>query len=849
MMNSNSNNTRAFNAILDKFCGYNYHNPYWILLALYLRKENKLSVEADYKGPTVNKLSQTLTSISYADDIWKEDTKYLFENTSAFSLTVVGKIEGDSCLQKIVEVFRNSSTIKDTVESGWEGIVEMSKEDAAAAMLIDTTRSLMVLDSQWFEENFLTLFDQALRRVFALMNLEEHFQPTEVTRLACSILGRVQGRVYNPFAGIGSYGVTLRNWSDDYLGEEISPIISAIGNLRLMASYVNGSILTSRALIEQPWCDAAIATPPFGVKVPFEETYNQGTNDYETLTLRKFAYLYRRSVTVVTDHVCTGGGFCRSLRKDLLEMGCVDMIVSLPAGIFNTTQVKTSIIVLDPNHQHQQYVKFVDATGCFILDGNRRKLDVSAVIALLNNPNSVLVRTVSFSEITTKDFSFNPRNYLDFKIEIPEGYELMALEDLGIFVRERTSEAETRGKFATFQSLVTTNKLKVFTPADFTEKDLPPHCLKLTQECVMMSGTRGIRGVFVRPEGETLYCHSSYISFIPKRDNVLPLYIVSQLNQPYVLRQVESLASGNTVSNLTLEALRQIKIAVPTLRDQEIDLAQQEDTIQDYQDSLIKELGMEVETLRIKRFEEYQKDMRMRKHRIGQRLNEIIPSSNVLADFIASQKGDFNKSAIVSTYSNTDLEAYARKLHEDIVSLADLISHFTDEKSFGEAENVELRLFLESFKQTHRNDNYRVEILPKMSDRVDSEEYPIFYPIVSIAKEDFSTVLENLCANASAYGFINPERKDYAIRIKISNTVVEDTPMVRLEIENNGAPLPKGMSAKKMFTWGVGKGTGIGTWQARHIIEHFGGNITFRQKASDDGFNVCFEIVLPLVVE
>ena len=848
-MNSNSNNTRAFNAILDKFCGYNYHNPYWILLALYLRKENKLSVEADYKGPTVNKLSQTLTSISYADDIWKEDTKYLFENTSAFSLTVVGRIEGDSCLQKIVEVFRNSSTIKDTVESGWEGIVEMSKEEDAAAMLIDTTRSLMALDSQWLEENFLTLFDQALRRVFALINLEEHFQPTEVTRLACSILGRVQGRVYNPFAGIGSYGVTLRNWSDDYLGEEISPIISAIGNLRLMASYVNGSILTSRALIEQPWCDAAIATPPFGVKVPFEETYDQGTNDYETLTLRKFAYLYRRSVTVVTDHVCTGGGFCRSLRKDLLEMGCVDMIVSLPAGIFNTTQVKTSIIVLDPNHKHPQSVKFVDATGCFTIVDNKRKLDVSSVIALLNDPSSVSVKIVSYTEIISKDYSFNPNHYIDYQIEVPAGTQLMTLGDLGEFRRERSSETDVRGKFATFQSLVTTNRLKVFTPEDFTEKNLPACCLIISQECVMMSGTRGIRGVYVRPEGERLYSHSSYVCFIPKTANVLPLYILSQLDKPYVLKQVELLASGNTGSNLTLDALRQIKIAIPTLSNQEIDLAHQETAIQDYQDSLIKELGMEVEALRIKRFEEYQKDMRMRKHRIGQRLNEIIPSSNVLADFIASQNGDFNKTDIVSTYSQTNLEAYARKLHEDIVSLADLISHFTDEKSFGEAENVELRSFLESFKQTHRNDNYRIEILPKIPNSEVSEGDPVFYPIVSIAKEDFSTVLENLCANALTYGFINSERKDYAVRINISTTIVEGIQMVQLNIDNNGAPLSKGMSAKKMFTWGVGKGSGIGTWQARHIIEHFGGRISFQQKDADDGFNIGFEIVLPLVLE
>lgn len=848
MMNS-TNNIRVFNGILDKFCGYNYHNPYWILLALFLRKVNKISVEEDYRGADVNKLSHTLTRVSFANDMWKEDTDFLFEGTSAFSLTVVGRIDGDSCLQKILKTFRDSYETKESYDSGLSALTEWSKEDAAAAMLIEITRALLSLDSQWFEENFLNLFDQTLRRVFALMNLEEHFQPKEVTILASSILGRVQGRIYNPFAGIGSYGVTLRNWIDDYLGEEINPIISSIGNLRLMATYVNGEIITSRALIKSPYCDAAIATPPFGVKVPFEETFDQGTNDYETLTLRKFAHLYRRSVTVVTDHVCTGGGYCRSLRRDLLDMGCVDMVVSLPAGIFNTTGVKTSIIVLDPNHRHQQSVKFVDATSCFTNDGNKRILDVSAVISLLNDSSSVSIKVVSYSEIVNKEYSFNPRHYIDYQVETPDDCQLMALGDLGEFIRERSSEKDTWGKFATFQSLVTTNRLKVFTPANFTEKELPPHCLRITQDCVMMSGTRGIRGVYVRPEGETLYSHNSYVCFVPKMHNVLPLYIVSQLTQPYVQKQIELLASGNTGSNLTLDALRQVKIAIPIQNNQEIDLAKQENAVQTYHDSLIKELGMEVETLRIKRFEEYQKDMRMRKHRIGQRLNEIIPSSSVLADFIASQNGDFNKSAIVSAYSQTNLEAYARKLHEDIVSLADLISHFTDEKSFGEAENIDLLSFLDVFKRTHQNDRYEIVILPEKSNTVDSEEDSICHPKLSVSREDFSTVLENLCANALAYGFINPDRRDYAVRMSITNTIFNNRPMVRLVIDNNGSPLPKGMSAKKMFTWGVGKGTGIGTWQARHIIEHFGGSITFHQNGSDDGFNVGFEILLPLVVE
>ncbi len=846
MTNSTSNSNRIFNGILDKFCGYNYHNPYWILLALYLRKENKLSVEADYKGPKVNELSPTLTKISFANEYCKEDTDHLFEGNSAFSLTVIGKIDGDPCLQKIIEVFRNSTTVKEsTLDSGIATLVEWGKEDAAAAMLIEITRSLLAIDSQWLEENYISLFDQTLRRVFALMNLEEHFQPFELTKLASSILGRVQGRVYNPFAGIGSYGVALSNWSEEYLGEEISPIISAIGNLRLMASYVNGTILTSRAMIEQPYCDAAIATPPFGVKVPYEETYDQGTNDYETLTLRKFAHLHRRSVTIVTDHVCTGSGYCRALRQDLLKMGCVDMAVSLPAGIFNTTGVKTSIIVLDPNHRHPQAVKFVDATSCFTTEGLRKKLDVSEVIAILNNADSEFVRMVSDADIVAKNYSFAPHHYVDFDIDVPDGCQLVALAELGEFSRDKSSDVEKFGKFASFQSLVTTNQLKVFTPEDFKEREIPQRAIRITEDCIMMVAMRGIRAVYVKADGETLYCQPNYFTFRTKVDGLLPLYIVSQLNKPYVQKQLELMGNIGNVQNLS-----QIKIAIPVLSDQSVNFEAQEAAINEYHDSLIKELGMEVEALRVQRLEEYQKDMRMRKHRIGQRLNEIIPSSNVLADFIASQKGDFNKTVIVSTYSQTNLEDYAHKLCDEIASLADLISHFTDEKSFGEPENIDVIEFAKAYRVLHDNGQYEIAVRSQIvgqDEELENGNHGSM--VVSIAKEDLLTVFENIFANAVKYGFIDPDRRDYAVRITLSKTVFDDKPMVRIVIDNNGALLPKGMSAKKMFTWGVGKGTGIGTWQAKHIVEHFCGIINFQEIDSAEGFHVGFEILLPLVVE
>lgn len=838
MNNTNADNTRKFNNILNTFFGHNFYNRYWILLVMYLRKKNLLYVEPNYKGNDEDKLSATYSRFSLTEDVFKKDFSHLFADEDVQDWTVVGKIQSNPSLKKISDTFKDASSTGAPSVNGLDAFAEMVKFDSAALMMIDVANALISLDDTWYNDNFLSLFDQTCRRVFALSDIDMHIQPAEITRFGASLLGKIEGRLYNPFAGLGSYGVIMKDRME-YYGEEINPVIAAIGNLRLMASYVDGEIQVCSAMKDRMYCDAAIATPPFGVKVPYEERFDQGMHDYETLTLLKFAYLDVRSVTIVTQHVCFGGGYCRNLRMNLLSKDCVDMIITLPAGVFNNTGVQTSVFVLSPNHSHPGYIRMVDATKCFTPKPKKGiSLNVIEVLAILNDKDSIHSKMVSAKEIEAHDYSFDPMAYMDIQVPNQEGLKLVSLSELGEFYHDRAPRDKKVGKFATFSRLSSANKLKIYGPDDFVEAELPNSAVEISKDCVLLSGARGLRGVCLHTEGELLYGHSGYICFVPNDRELNPLYLILQLQEEYVQRQ----AGVSSMSNLSIDGFKKLQIAIPIKDDGSVDYERQETIVADYHNQLIKKLGVEVEGLKTQRSSEFHRDMRIRKHQLGQRLNEILPAADVLAYFISSQDGPFRKEDLISDCAKISIEDYAQKLFINIQDLTELISHLTDDESFGTPEEISLVKFTKSFLERKFTESYEAVLLP-ISDADACEDFKI-----KMAVSDLMDVFNNIFENAKKHGFKDADRKDYAIRLKIEKTVVGEKDMVRLSVANNGQGLSPNMNAEKLFTWGEGNGTGIGMWHVRNIIEHYGGEIHFHQyDDTDDGFGIEFEILLPLI--
>ena len=117
-------------------------------------------------------------------------------------------------------------------------------------------------------------------------------------------------------------------------------------------------------------------------------------------------------------------------------------------------------------------------------------------------------------------------------------------------------------------------------------------------------------------------------------------------------------------------------------------------------------------------------------------------------------------------------------------------------------------------------------------------------------------MLDNLIANAvkygttddieQKYGSSDEKRRDFQIRIE-THAIHDYKDPVVIRVSNNGEAVSKSISLDKLFTWGIGRGTGIGCWQVKEIAEHFGGSASYEEFPNDpDGFVCEFKIVLPL---
>lgn len=164
-----------------------------------------------------------------------------------------------------------------------------------------------------------------------------------------------------------------------------------------------------------------------------------------------------------------------------------------------------------------------------------------------------------------------------------------------------------------------------------------------------------------------------------------------------------------------------------------------------------------------------------------------------------------------------------------------------------------MKAFFAEYEQNKLSDRYKLSIydFPGISSESDDFNDDVANLdenrlTAYISKSGLVTIFDNIIANAVNHGFTDQERI-YMIRINYANILTEDGKMLEIRIMNNGEKLPDGMTPDKIFTWGIGSGTGYGSWQTKNIVEHYGGYIEFNQFDDNaDGFNIEYRIILPM---
>ena len=118
-------------------------------------------------------------------------------------------------------------------------------------------------------------------------------------------------------------------------------------------------------------------------------------------------------------------------------------------------------------------------------------------------------------------------------------------------------------------------------------------------------------------------------------------------------------------------------------------------------------------------------------------------------------------------------------------------------------------------------------------------------PTVFMAKNDLQRIVSNILTNAQKHGFIDPNRKDYEVNIRLEFNAEKG--MYQIDFRNNGKPIPEGLNKMRYGIKGekAGQtaGTGLGVC-VKSIVEHYKGDYDVFM----DGDWTVIRVYLPIAI-
>ena len=363
---------------------------------------------------------------------------------------------------------------------------------------------------------------------------------------------------------------------------------------------------------------------------------------------------------------------------------------------------------------------------------------------------------------------------------------------------------------------------------------------------MVISTIGGLRPAILTPsEGGSILLSPHAFAFSIDEEKVNPEYLVFELSQDYIKEQLRYKTIGGPVNLLKLKDLNALEILVPNGTDS---LKLQESIVQERKNAYLEEIGIKLSDLKDKRHDEYVKSLRQRKHRIQQLMNEFVPAFSLLNSCRMDNNGILRDEDIVAPRTGETVAEYFQKLQTIVENVEDLITNLVDKEHWAKPSQIEIVQYVNNLPDNHISDKYDFQITDVRTLDIINEEEDV-PNIVEINKTDLDTIFDNIIANAVKWGFNDPNRKDYSIHIEIGDTIIDNKQGIRIAVSNNGTPIHKSVDRKRFFDWGYGSGTGIGTWQLKDIIEHYGGSICLNEYPDDvDGFQTEYEINLPLKI-
>ena len=670
--------------------------------------------------------------------------------------------------------------------------------------------------------------------------------------------------IYNPNAGINSYAIAAPQYH--FFGEEYSLPSWVIGQIRLFIHQIDADIKREypKKNVTNKKYDAVIIDTFSTGKVGFGvgNIEKQIRSTYRSIN-EEGKLIFHCSSEILLG-TTTSGDALGNLRKWMIEEKCISSVVLLPNNILRSQRFMQStvqsVLIIIEKKTHQS-IRMIDGSESYIRMGGREKaINSNDLIRLLHSNShdcSTKCIDVTYEEISKNTILLPTYYLLQQSLRQRNLSNLVALRDLLIPYRNEYICSDEKLCYIYSKDLSDNIATAM---KDFSEIDAKVCSEKGTlldkDNLLLFSIYSGVLrcSIFKKTDGVKVMC-SNQIQVFEVHSGISDIeFFVSELFESYVQEQINTIISPyRSLANNT-NLLLNIMISIPS--DSNLNAVNRTfERKLKAQEKIIKATGLQLEQLQNKELNDFVLTMRARKHAIGQVLLDLLPAIPVLKEILKQNHGVLKSSDEILD-NGTTLEGYLDLLQGLVKQIANMVHHLTDDTKFGTPSEVFLYKLIENYKEDLIEDEFSFDIVytsedgffvNKDSDIRGDKRY-IDYKI-SINPEDFYQVLNNIKSNAQKYGFVHSD-KEYTIQISAMPYQLNGKDSVLICVMNNGESLAKGMTPEKVFVLGehAGKGDGIGGWQMKNIVEHYGGTIDLINRTDDESyFKIEYQIVLPII--
>ena len=347
------------------------------------------------------------------------------------------------------------------------------------------------------------------------------------------------------------------------------------------------------------------------------------------------------------------------------------------------------------------------------------------------------------------------------------------------------------------------------------------------------------------------------------RHEIIPVRLVSvDITADFLLRsimsepvqkQAQMMASGVTISRITKQDLLSIVINVPKSKEQQ-ELLMKEDTR-----SSLTEADKKI----IQSYEDFRKDMHMKKHAIGQTIFNLNNWWKVLLRARKEGNGIVDDNTIIGNNNKVAVKDVYENIRMSIEQLQQQISKF-DRGNGLVTENISLTKFIEDYIGEHQSPIFRFQydktnhyknIMVDVEEVYDDKgnligikggrEEVVTYESATFAPEALKIIFDNIISNACSHGFAGRENCPEGNIIKI-DLYTEGTDHI-ITISNNGIPVSQNVTEEYVFTYNRstknGKNHyGIGGYEVKRLMQEFDGDAEFISQP-DVEFPVKYKLI------